>query len=103
MSELSHPYRYRVTKKRLWIYLEMQVTVLHFMKEELHLMTYIASISQRRNILEARCIVLLPEDRILAVEPDSFAIYGIPPLQPMVPTGHAGADGVKPCAIAVGP
>jgi hypothetical protein len=81
----------------------MQVTVLHFMKEELHLMTYIALISQRRNILEARCIVLLPEDRILVVEPDSFAIYGIPPLQPMVPSGHAGADGAKPCAIAVGP
>ena len=37
------------------------------------------------------------------MELDSFAIYGIPPLQPMVPTGHSGADGVKPCAIAVGP
>jgi hypothetical protein len=65
------------------------------MKEGLYLMTSNASISQRRDILEVRCMVVLPEDRILIVEADSFAIYGIPPLQPMVPTDCAGADGVK--------
>ena len=48
-------------------------------------------------------MVVLLEHRILVVEADSFAIYGIPPLQPMVPTDRAGADGVKPRAIAVGP
>src|ERR1700733_6675945 len=73
------------------------------MKEGPYLMTSNTSISQRRDILEVRCMVVLPEDRILIVEADSFAIYGIPPLQPMVPTDCAGADGVKPRAIAVGP
>lgn len=46
---------------------------------------------------------MLPEDRILVVEAESLAIYGIPPLQPMAVGDRAGGDEIEPCVIAVGP